>query len=115
MKITKRFYQQAQFAWRSLDIGDYYPTITYVYKSGGSPEKRREFFNLYYHFLEIENNGIIVIHRMGVITANKYMFTFACSFIEVKTGILKCYYTTPYNSITIDCEKNMGRLQEKSK
>lgn len=102
MKITKRFYEQAQKAAHLIYVGHYYPTIDDAYKSGGSAEKRNAFYNLYYRFIELEKQRKINIQRMGIVSANINIFTFACLFIDRKTGVLKCYYTTPYNDITID-------------
>lgn len=105
MKITKRFYEQAQRASHALTIGHYYPTIDDAYKSGGSVEKRRAFFGLYYHFLGLQDQRKISIEHMGIVSANTSIFTFACNFFDMKTGELKCYYTTPYNDIIINpCE-----------
>ena len=103
MTTTKRFYEQAQRASHLLSIGHYDPTIDDAYKNGGSVEKRRAFFRLYYKFLDLQKDGKIVIDRMGIISATTNIFTFACNFTDPETGVLKCYYTTPYNDIIVDC------------
>ena len=102
MAITKRFYEQAQRASHLLSIGHYDPTIDDAYKNGGSVEKRRAFFRLYYKFLDLQKEGKIVIDRMGIISATSDIFTFACNFIDPVTGCIKCYYTTPWNDIIVD-------------
>ena len=102
MKITKRFYEQAQKAAHLIYVGHYYPTLDDAYKSGGSVEKRRAFNNLYHHFIGLQMQRKIKIQRMGIVSANAQIFTFACLFIDTKTGVLKCYYTTPYNEIIVD-------------
>lgn len=102
MKTTKRFYEQAQKAAHLIYVGHYYPTIDDAYKSGGSVEKRRAFYNLCHSFIDLQMQRKIKIQRMGIVSANTNIFTFACLFIDRKTGVLKCYYTTPYNDITID-------------
>lgn len=103
MTTTKRFYEQAQRAGHALLIGHYHPTIDDAYKNGGSVAKRRAFFNLYYRFLDLEKQGKLTIDRMGIISANSEIFTFACNFIDTVTGCIKTYYTTPYNDIIVDC------------
>lgn len=100
MKITKRFYEQAQKAAHLIYVGHYYPTIDDAYKSGGSVEKRRVFYNLCNHFIDMQKKSYIKIKRMGIVSAN--IFTFACLFTDTETGVLKCYYTTPYNDIYVD-------------
>ena len=102
MTTTKRFYEQAQRASHLLTIGHYDPTIDDAYKSGGSVEKRRAFFRLYYKFVDMQKEGKIVIYRMGIISAGTQIFTFACNFFDTKDRKLKCYYTTPYNDIIIN-------------
>ena len=103
MTTTKRFYEQAQRASHLLSIGHYDPTIDDAYKNGGSVEKRRAFYRLYYHFISLQEQGKIVIDRMGIVSAGTQIFTFACLFTDPETGVLKCYYTTPYNDIIVDC------------
>lgn len=114
-KTTKRFYEQAQRASHALIIGHYYPTIDDAYKSGGSVEKRRAFYRLCNKFIELQNDDKIIIGRMGIVSANTNIFTFACNYTEKYTGIKKCYYTTPYNSITIDCEKTWEDFKKEQK
>ena len=101
MKITKRFYEQAQRASHALTIGHYYPTMYDAYKSGGSHEKRQAFYKLYNKFLALENCDEIIIDRIGIVTANTDIFTFACNYTEIYTNIKICYYATPWNDITI--------------
>lgn len=101
MKITKRFYEQAQRASHALTIGHYYPTIDDAYKSGGSSEKRQAFHKLYNMFIALENSGEIIIDRIGIVSNNCDIFTFACNYTEKYSGIKKCYYTTPWNDIII--------------
>lgn len=102
MKITKRFYEQAQKAAHSIYVGHYYPSIDDAYKSGGSYEKRRAFYNLYDRFIGLQRQRKINIQRMGIVSANIDIFTFACLFIDTETGVLKCYYATLWNDIIVD-------------
>ena len=36
---------------------------------------------------------------MGIVSATADIFTFACNFIDIKSGERKCFYTTPWNYI----------------
>ena len=115
MKITKRFYEQAQRAIHALTIGHYYPTIDDAYKSGGSVEKRRAFFGLYYHFLDLQGQRKIRIERMGIVSATSDIFTFACNYFDCKTGKFMYYYTTPWNEITIYCGQSWEDFKKEQK
>lgn len=116
MKITKRFYEQAQSAYHALTIGHYYPTIDDAYKSGASREKRRSFFSLYFHFIALKHFGKIIIDHIGIVSASNRIFTFACIYTDVETGEIKCYYATPYNHIIINPGKSWEDFKkEKSK
>lgn len=115
MKITKRFYEQAQRASHLLSIGHYDPTIDDAYKNGGSVEKRRAFFILYYKFADLQKEGKIEILRMGITSAGTQRFTFACNFFDTETRELKCYYTTPYNDIIINPCKSWEDFKKEQK
>ena len=115
MAITKRFYERAQLASHLLTIGHYHPTIDDAYKTGGSAEKRRVFFRLYYKFLDLQKEGKIVIDNMGIVSENIDFFTFACNFIDIKTGELKCFYTTPWNDIIFNPCKSWEDFKKEQK